>query len=70
MKRLEWTAWKLKEKEEKSTRYQRQFLKPKFDGYVPKSPYQNVFELSIQNVEVKEFGSMKIDMYLFISILK
>jgi len=35
-----------------------------------KSPYQNVFELSIQNVEVKEFGSMKIDMYLFISILK
>ena len=70
MKKLEWTALRLKEKVEKNTRYQRPFSKPKFNEYVPYFPYQRGFELVIQNVEVKAFNSMKIDMYLFIFISK
>jgi len=50
MKRLAWTALRLKEREEKNTKYQRQTIpkikkNKKIDGYVPTSPYKNEFEL-------------------------
>merc|ERR1719500_52833 len=34
MRKLEWTALRLKEQEEKSTKYQRKILKPKLDMYL------------------------------------